>query len=604
GHPDIARAGTSNIDALLFNPATGAFTTTVLSSDPENQGTSVADFNGDGYADIATVQQLADGSAYNEVFYLNDGSGAFTLSVNMYSAGFTYTQHVADFNNDGAPDVLLASDNDLNTVFANTTAPSAPAVLAQPVDRIVNNGSTTTFTATATGKPAPTVRWQQLSTASGAVFTDIAGATSGSYSVLAAPALDGYQYHAVFTNGSGAATTNAATLTLNDYAAIVGSQTGSGTVTAGDPANFSVVGYGKPAPTVQWRVSTDGGTTFGDIAGATSTTYSFTTTYADNGNRYLAVLTNTGGTASSTASTLTVSRRVPAVASQPVSAVVNPGDTASFTSSVSADPAATVQWQVSSDGVTFTNVADATTTTLTFTASASMTGNAYRAVFTNGFAESATSNAATLTVNLPPAVVSVTPAVVSAAPATAYGVPTIQLDATTIGYGERTGLTGSTRPNTLVNIYGYTRPDTTYDRLAQVRSDATGRFVFTTVFAANSRLYVIVPRLGRSRLVAENVRSTLTFKATKTAANRYVFTGRVRPVHAGQHVTIYYRTARGGKVILVRTDADVDGNYRVSRTVYAFGQRGYTVFAHVDSGVVLLGNNSRDLGISTYRAPR
>src|SRR5207245_4924178 len=43
-----------------------------------------------------------------------------------------------------------------------------------------------------------------------------------------------------------------------------------------------------------------------DSPGATTTTYSFTATSADNGHQYRAVFTNTCGTANTTAATLTV----------------------------------------------------------------------------------------------------------------------------------------------------------------------------------------------------------------------------------------------------------------------------------------------------------
>jgi hypothetical protein len=37
--------------------------------------------------------------------------------------------------------------------------------------------------------------------------------------------------------------------------------------------SFTATASGTPSPTVQWQVSTDGGTTFSDIAGAISTTF-------------------------------------------------------------------------------------------------------------------------------------------------------------------------------------------------------------------------------------------------------------------------------------------------------------------------------------------
>jgi hypothetical protein len=86
-------------------------------------------------------------------------------------------------------------------------------------------------------------------------------------------------------------------------------QPGSLTVTADQPASFTAAASGSPAPTVQWQVSGDGGVTFADIPGATSTTYTLAATApADNGKEYRAVFSNgVGSPAVSHAATLTVS---------------------------------------------------------------------------------------------------------------------------------------------------------------------------------------------------------------------------------------------------------------------------------------------------------
>jgi Dockerin type I domain len=68
-------------------------------------------------------------------------------------------------------------------------------------------------------------------------------------------------------------------------------------IVAGNPVAFTAAASGNPTPTVQWQVSTDFGQTFKDISGATSTTYTFTTTVADNNKMFRAVFTNSLGTA-------------------------------------------------------------------------------------------------------------------------------------------------------------------------------------------------------------------------------------------------------------------------------------------------------------------
>src|ERR1019366_3512235 len=57
---------------------------------------------------------------------------------------------------------------------ANTPAPSVPVITTNPTNVSVLAGAMATFTAAATGSPAPTVQWQ-VSTNAGVTFTNLAG---------------------------------------------------------------------------------------------------------------------------------------------------------------------------------------------------------------------------------------------------------------------------------------------------------------------------------------------------------------------------------------------------------------------------------------------
>src|SRR5262249_24084649 len=131
------------------------------------------------------------------------------------------------------------------------------------------------------------------------------GATSTTLSFTASSSQNGAQYRAVFTNVAGSATTNAVTLTVN-AAPTVTTNPVNQTVNNGSTATFTAAATGKPAPTVQWQVSTDGGVNFTNIAGATSTTLTFSASTSQNGNQYRAIFTDTCGGATTTAATLTV----------------------------------------------------------------------------------------------------------------------------------------------------------------------------------------------------------------------------------------------------------------------------------------------------------
>ena len=80
----------------------------------------------------------------------------------------------------------------------------------------------------------------------------------------------------------------------------------------GQSATFTAAASGFPPPSVQWQVSTDGGSSFSAVSGATSDTLSIAgTTLAENANEYEAVFTNPAGSATTSAATLTVSVPAP-----------------------------------------------------------------------------------------------------------------------------------------------------------------------------------------------------------------------------------------------------------------------------------------------------
>ena len=144
----------------------------------------------------------------------------------------------------------------------------------------------------------------------------------------------------------------------------------SQTIVGGTPVTFTAAAYSDlGTPSVQWEVSSDNGSSFSPIPGATSTTYTFTTdeNLDQTGFEYEAVFTNSGGSTATNPATLTVVAPVavsitqsPSGASVAVGIVGSQGaepDPAIFTASAAGSPAPIAQWQISSDnGTTWTNV--------------------------------------------------------------------------------------------------------------------------------------------------------------------------------------------------------------------------------------------------------
>ncbi len=282
---------------------------------------------------------------------------------------------------------------------------TAPSVTTDPAATTVDAGQPVTFTAASTGNPSPDVQWQ-VST-DGGPFTGIIGATSPTYTFTASAGDNGNVYRAVFANSIGSAITSPAALTV-DTLPTVTQQPADATVLTGQDATFTAAATGNPSPTVQWEVSTDGGTSFNPITGATEPTYTFATVAADNGNQYEAVFSNSVGPTTSDPAALTL-ESAPVISTQPSDDSVITGKTATFTAAATGLPTPTVQWEVSTNGgSSFDPIAGATSPTYSLITSLADNSNQYEAIFANP-AGSTPTDPATLTVlPIPPLTITTT----------------------------------------------------------------------------------------------------------------------------------------------------------------------------------------------------
>jgi alpha-tubulin suppressor-like RCC1 family protein len=280
----------------------------------------------------------------------------------------------------------------------------APSVTTEPSGQSVFAGQDATFSAAASGFPAPTVQWE-VSTDGGSTFSPITGATEDTLEVTDVTlAENGNEYEAVFSDGTlPDATTTAATLVvMPDVAPAITTNPLSQTGYIGQALTFSAAASGVPAPSVGWQLSTDGGNTW--VGGSEITTASFTSTPLasfENGWEIRAVFTNAGGTATTNAAIVTVLPAVaPVVTMQPVSQAGAVGQMLTFSAAASGEPAPSVGWQLSTDGGnTWVGGSEITTASFTSTPLASFeNGWEIRAVFTNA-GGTATTNAAIVTVS-------------------------------------------------------------------------------------------------------------------------------------------------------------------------------------------------------------
>ena len=267
------------------------------------------------------------------------------------------------------------------SAFPLTWLASAPVVATHPAGQVAASGDDATFSASATGSPTPTVQWEWA--ADGSVsWAPIAGATS---TTLVIPdvttGLSGV-VRAVFSNAQGSASTGPAVLDVTPIAPTV-SDPADATATSGGDATFSVTVAGDPTPTVTWASSTDG-TTWDAIADANDLTLVLAgVTTDDDGLLVRASASSAAGSDISDAAQLLVDPSAPTV-TDPTDTTVTSGDDAAFSVAVTGDPEPTVQWQVSADGVTYVDIADATGTELVLAdVTTAVDGTTYRAAVSN-----------------------------------------------------------------------------------------------------------------------------------------------------------------------------------------------------------------------------
>ena len=247
----------------------------------------------------ASATATAD-SAGNYTF---TGLANGTYTIVPSHAGFTFTPSSQSMTVNGA--------NVAGMNFTANGATVAPTITTPPANQTVAAGQTATFTVVAGGTAPLSYQWQK----NGA---NITGATSASYTTpITTTADSGSAFAVVVTNTAGTVTSAAATLTVTAAAVAptITTQPANQTVTAGQTATFTVVAGGTAPLSYQWQKSGV------NIAGATSASYTTqVTTTTDSGSTFDVVVTNTAGTVTSAAATLTVNAApTPAIQVNPTS---------------------------------------------------------------------------------------------------------------------------------------------------------------------------------------------------------------------------------------------------------------------------------------------
>ena len=203
----------------------------------------------------------------------------------------------------------------IEATFKQKITVEKPSIGKQPQNVSVKAGEQATFTVAATGTDLK-YQWQ-IDRNDGKGFADIAGADRASYTTSAVDKnCNGYKYQCVISNSAGSVTTGTATLTVTEDVMPpvqptvkkpgISKQPQNVSVKAGEQATFTVKATGTDL-TYQWQINRNNGKGFVDITGADKASY--TTGVADmlcNGYKYQCVISNSAGSVTTNAATLTV----------------------------------------------------------------------------------------------------------------------------------------------------------------------------------------------------------------------------------------------------------------------------------------------------------
>lgn len=271
-----------------------------------NSGSGAAD-NGAGWTELSDDTQV--------------DYGYFQAQVRTGSTSSTVTW--ADVCNDASGAAPLEAMLLAITVKDGGGAPSGPTIDTQPSNQTVTTPATATFTVAATTSGGSlTYQWQR-STDAGTTWSNVStgtGGTTNSYttpatSVSGGNANNGDEYRCRVSDTNGTTDSSAATLTVNASGPTINTQPSNQTVTATSPGTFTVSATASAGSLIyQWQRSTDSGSTWADVtAGTGGTTASYNTGAtsvtggtANNGDEYHCVVTDSNGSVTTNAATLTV----------------------------------------------------------------------------------------------------------------------------------------------------------------------------------------------------------------------------------------------------------------------------------------------------------
>ena len=231
-----------------------------------------------------SIASVPDATGYDWVvpygWTLNSVTGDTAINVTPGGSGTEYIQ-VWAYNDCGYSEVES---------YLEVSVSASVSITQHPASQQKCPGTNVTFSVSATPSGV-TYQWQKNE-------VNIQGATSSQYTIQNLTSADAGSYRVVVTGTCNNATSQSATLTVNEAVSITTQPQGK-TVVPGSQAQFSVVAAGTGL-SYQWQKNQV------DIPGATSSTYTINATESGHQGSYRVIVTGTCGSLTSQAAVLTL----------------------------------------------------------------------------------------------------------------------------------------------------------------------------------------------------------------------------------------------------------------------------------------------------------